>query len=80
MESTLHKLEIQTIKAQLGLRKIICSSLATDFTNENLTFAQKTDIVNRYNAVKRVSRELQLLLEEQEREQAEREAECQTTV
>lgn len=70
MESTLHRLGIQTIKAHLALRELVCKSLASEYANESLTPAQKGAIAFRYSTVIKEMGELRLLLEEQEGEQS----------
>jgi hypothetical protein len=69
MESTLRKLRIHTIKGQLALCELVCRSLAIEYENENLTAVQKEAIINRWSATTKQRHELQLELEEQEREQ-----------
>ena len=69
MESTLRRLRIHTLKAQLALCELVCRSLASEYANENLTVAQKAAIVNRWSATTMDRHELRLLLEAQEREQ-----------
>jgi hypothetical protein len=69
LESTLRRLRIHTLKAQLALCELVCRSLASEYANENLTVAQKAAIVNRWSATTMDRRELRLLLEELETEQ-----------
>jgi hypothetical protein len=69
LEETLHRLAIQTIKAQLALRELLCKSLAREYANESLTAAQKGAIAFRYSTAIKETRELRFLLDELEREQ-----------
>jgi hypothetical protein len=66
LESMLRRLLIHTLKAQLALRELVCSSLVTAYANENLTDAQKADIVDRWNTTVMERHQLRLLLEAQE--------------
>jgi len=69
MESVLRRLEIQTIRAQLALRELVCKSVASEYANESLTVAQQRTIAFRYSTVIKEIRELRTLLEELERDQ-----------
>ncbi|MGA3032002.1 MAG: hypothetical protein ABSD70_01890 [Terracidiphilus sp.] len=49
MEEIVAKLQIHTIRAKLGLCRIVCASLAAEFDNRKLTFREKSAIVHQWD-------------------------------
>jgi hypothetical protein len=73
LESTLRRLRIHTIKAQLALRELVCRSLAQECANEHLPPARIADIADQWNQTTIERYELRLLLQSQESVQEEAE-------
>jgi hypothetical protein len=78
LESTIRRLRIHTLKAQLALCELVCRSLAREYAGENLTVTQKAAIVDRWSRTTKERHELRLLLESQQSTQEEAEPEAKS--
>jgi hypothetical protein len=72
LESAFRKLWIDTLKAQVALRKFICESLAEEFEDPSSTSARKARLAYLWDGAIKDTNLIQLLmdlLERQEREE-----------
>jgi hypothetical protein len=71
MESLIHKLKAQSLKAHLAASRHVCSSLAREFETQSLTRDQKAAIAKRWEKALQETHGLQLAIGQLERRDSE---------
>jgi len=71
LESIIHKMKIQMLKAQLASRRYICASLANEFEIRALTGGRRAALVHRLDNALKKKHAVQLLLDLAARQQRE---------
>jgi hypothetical protein len=61
----IRKLRIHHLKAQVGLRQLVCETLAKEFEARSLTVEQRTALAHRWDDAMKESHELRLMVERQ---------------
>jgi hypothetical protein len=70
LETAINRLTINTLRAQLVLRRRVCESLVKELDAEDLTFEQRVTLAHRWEYTMAEIRELGRSLWEQERQES----------